>query len=105
MFHSHSPGTFRRRAARQKRKSSTQENGGTVPHDALITNGIRQRKAQQPAGSGSGKLNNVSFPFKCKIISAFYFSRPVAMLVLRNQLLSLMEFQVQEIQSILLLIY
>lgn len=54
-FHSCSLGTFRRRAARQKRKSSAQENGGTIPHDTMITNGIRQRKTQQFAGSGPGK--------------------------------------------------
>lgn len=42
----------RRSAARQKRKVSAQENGGTVLHDSgLLTNGVRQRKAQQSAGS------------------------------------------------------
>ena len=47
--------TYRRRAARQKRKSSAHDNGATVPHGVLLTNGIRQRKAQPPAGSGPGK--------------------------------------------------
>jgi len=44
-----------RAAARQKRKGSGQENGGTVSHNGLIINGVRQRKTQQAAESGPGK--------------------------------------------------
>ena len=47
---------LRRRAARQKRKSSAQENGGTGHHDAL-TDGIRQRKPHQPVNSPSGRFS------------------------------------------------
>ena len=45
----------RRRAARQKRKGSAQENGGTVHHEVLA-DGIRQRKPQQHPNSGLGTL-------------------------------------------------
>lgn len=41
-----------RAAARQKRKGSGQENGGTASHNGLIINGVRQRKTQQAAESG-----------------------------------------------------
>ncbi|KAJ7365622.1 hypothetical protein OS493_002330 [Desmophyllum pertusum] len=47
----------RRRVARQKRKSNAYENG--EQHDVLVTNGIRQRKPQQPANSGSAECNNI----------------------------------------------
>jgi len=44
---------IRRRAARQKRKGSAQENGGTVHHEVLA-DGMRQRKPQQHSNSALG---------------------------------------------------
>ena len=41
----------RRRAARQKRKSSGQENGGIVLNE-MMTDGMRQRKMTQPVCTG-----------------------------------------------------
>jgi len=51
---------LRRRAARQKRKGSTQENGGTVHHEVLA-DGIRHRKPQQHPNSGPGTCFFVNF--------------------------------------------
>lgn len=40
----------RRRVARQKRKSSVQENGGIILNE-MMTDGMRQRKMTQPVGT------------------------------------------------------
>ena len=51
----------RRRAARQKRKSSGQENGGIVLNE-MMTDGMRQRKMTQPVCTGKNIFRtNASF--------------------------------------------